>query len=118
MAIETKKMFELQMGDSFAFIVNKAQMNGWYANELAQGMFSEADSWLSEENKACERAEGFGEKYFVKIPTPNIFTDADFAKDEELYIAVRVIRENEDKEKAEAIQKASFDAANYILMKR
>lgn len=118
MAIETKKMFELQMGDSFVFVTNKAQMDGWYANELAQDMFTESDSWLTEENKSCERAEGLGEKYFVKVPNTSIFSEVGFATGEDLYVAVRVIRENEDKEQAEKIQSASFDAANYILRKR
>lgn len=118
MAIETKKTFELQMGDTFVFIADETQMNTWYAYELIQDMFLPADDWLSEENKSCERAEGEGENYFVKLPAENLLAENKFAQNEELYIAVRVIRENEDKEKAEAGQYAGKYAANRILSKR
>ncbi len=117
MAIETKKMVELQVGEAFMFITDKEQIDTWYAQGM-EDIFSDADEWLDEENKSLERCEGKGEKCFVKIPADNIMTDAGFAAGEELYVAVRDMREKEDTEEKKATQKASFDAANYILKTR
>lgn len=118
MAIETKKMIELQMGETFLYIINKEQMNNWYENGLAQDTFVPADEWLNDENKTCERAEGEGSAYFVKLISPNILTDAGLEADEELFVGVRAVRETDEEKEAEAALISSCDAANYLLAKR
>lgn len=118
MAIETKKMIELQMGETFLYIINKEQMNNWYENGLAKDTFVPADEWLNDENKTCERAEGEGSAYFVKLISPNILTDAGLEADEELFVGVRAVRETDEEKETEAALISSCNAANYLLAKR
>lgn len=112
-AIETKKTVELQMGDSFVFIINKYQMDRWYTGGLAQGTFVESKEWLVTET--CEKPDGEAADYFVKLPKNNPLSNAGFAENEDLYIAVREIREDEDEDAAKAAQKAAFSAAAYAV---
>lgn len=112
-ATETKKTVELQMGDSFVFIISKNQMDRWYEHGLAEDAFVKSEEWLTAQN--AEKPEGEANEYFVKLCKNNPLSNAGFAEDEELYVAVREIREDEDGEKAEKIQKAAFSAADYAV---
>lgn len=112
-AIETKKTVELQMGESFVFIISKHQMDTWYAHGLTDDVFVPSDVWLS--NKDVEKAPDAAANCFVKLPEGNPLEKNGFAADEELYIAVRSIRDNEDEDEVKKIQQAAFTAADYAV---
>lgn len=111
---ETKKMLELQAGETFLFAACGSQVKSWENNGLLEGIFSPADSWLSEEDKTLSRAEGVSGKYFVKLPEDNLIKEF-FGDNEDIYVAIREIRDKEDKQKAEKMRDAGVMAAQYLL---
>lgn len=111
MGVETKKILEIQTGESFLFIFDTNQTEAVYANELAEGTFAHANEWLGEENMTCERASGGAGEYFVKIPNNGFFKERGFVADE-LYVGVRNMRDDETQPEK---KDAAIELANYLL---
>lgn len=110
MGIETKKIIEIQMGETMLFLLDEEQALQIYEHDIADGLFVEADAWLSPENIAAERAPGEAGECFVRVAELAFFEKRGF-KTNSMYAGIRKLRDQDEL----PAQAAAFDIANHLL---
>lgn len=108
-ALETKKITELQMGEGFAFIVDKTQVDYLYSADLVEGVFLKTSAWADSEILNNSETD----EYFVKLSDNKFFKQCGFETDD-IYIGIRELRADET-EAEQKKQTAALDIANAIL---
>ena len=118
MAMQTKLMLEIQAGESFLFLFSPERAEQMFANDGAEGFFVPVSEWYSGTLSEEEQTAGSMTGYAVCLKAPAVLENAGFDCGE-VYLAIRNLRSDEEKEKnlenAKQQQQASIQAATMLV---
>lgn len=116
MAMESKKILELQFGETCLFIIDAKQAAAFFDTGIADGIFLPADEWLKSGASELERADGLAADYFVKLENTVFFNDAGVYPAES-YVGIRKIREEETEQEYKERREAAEILADFLVKK-